>query len=158
MSTKKRNRRTPEQRIADLQAEIERIKTRAAEQKAKKDPAVRHISGAIRAIDKGAAATKDSATRGALNEARATLAACLALHGATPVEGRRGRASKPRGPAPDAGKVLAYIKKHPGARSEEMCDELGTDALSLRPVLHALRDEGKVKVEGQARATRYSAS
>ena len=64
---------------------------------------------------------------------------------------------KPRGPAPDPERVLAYLREHPGSRSEEIAAELWTDAASLRPVLHRLRDEGKVKVEGKARATRYTA-
>ena len=63
MKTKKRTRRTPEQKIADLKAKIERIKARAAQAKVKKDPTLRHISGAVRAIDKAAAATKDAVTR-----------------------------------------------------------------------------------------------
>ena len=50
------------------------------------------------------------------------------------------------------------IKKHPGSRSEELCGEFGTDAVSLRPVLHELHDDGELKVEGKARATRYSVS
>ena len=64
----------------------------------------------------------------------------------------------PRGSAQDAlTQVLAYIRKHPGSRSEEICSELGTDAARLRSVLHKLRDTGMVKVQGKARATRYSA-
>ena len=46
----KRTRRTPEQMIQDLQAEIERVKARAARAKAKKDPALRHVSAAVRAM------------------------------------------------------------------------------------------------------------
>jgi len=53
--------------------------------------------------------------------------------------------------------VLAYLKKHPGTLSEKIAEELGTDTASLRSVLHALRDEGKVKVTGKARATAYAA-
>jgi len=158
MPPKTRHRRTEAERIADLQAEIERIKAKAAEQRARRDPALRHISGALRAIDKAAAATRDATTRTALNEAQATLAACLALNGAVPAMGGVKRTAKPRGAAPDAAKVLAYIKKHPGSRSEELCEEFGTDAVLLRPVLHELRDDGKLKVEGKARATRYSVS
>ena len=155
----KRARRTAEQIIADLQAEIARVKARAAERKVKKDPALRHISGAVRAIDKAMGETKDKATRTALAEARATLSACLALNGAFPAGGRGTRIPKPRTVArPDADQVLDYIRKHPGSGSEEICGELGTDAARLRPVLHRLRDEGKVKVEGKARATRYSAA
>lgn len=155
--TKRRVRRSPEQIIADLQAEIERVKQRAAEQKAKKDPALRHIAAAVRSIDKALDATKDNPTRAALTEARTTLSACLSLNGAAATSGS-GTATKARGTGrPDAVKVLDYIRKHPGARSEEICSELGTDAASLRPVLHELRDEGMIRVKGKARATRYSA-
>ena len=80
----KRTRRTPEQMIEDLQAEIERVKARAAQAKVKKDPALRHINAAVKAIDKAADATGDAATRKALGEARATVAACLELAGAMP--------------------------------------------------------------------------
>ena len=156
MTTKKQIRRTPEQMIADLQAEIERVKTRAAQAEVKKDPALRHISGAVRSIDKAAGETKDNATRAALAEARATLSACLTLNGAVPASGLG--TAKLRGTGrPDADRVLDYIRKHPRSRSEEIYGEIGADAASLRPVLHRLRDEGKVKVEGKKRATRYSA-
>ena len=153
----KHARRTADERIADLKAEIERIKARAAQQKVKKDPALRHISAAVRSIDKATAATRDTATREALTDARATLTACLALNEALPAAGRGTPAPRPRASRPDPTKVLDYLRKHPGSRSESICAELGTDAASLRPVLHELRDEGKVKVEGKARATRYSA-
>ena len=153
----KRARRTPDERIADLQAEIARVKARAAQQKVKKDPALRHISGAVRAIDKATATTRDTATREALTDARVTLTACLALNDALPAAGNGTPAPRPRASRPDPDKVFDYLRKHPGARSEDICAELGTDAASLRPVLHRLRDEGKVKVEGKARATRYSA-
>ncbi len=154
----KHARRTADERIADLKAEIERIKARAAQQKVKKDPALRHISAAVRAIDKAMGETKDKATRTALAEARATLSACLALNEAVPAVGGGVLIPKPRAVGrPDADQVLDYIRNHPGSRSEEICGELGTDAARLRPVLHRLRDEGKVKVEGKARATRYTA-
>jgi len=154
---KKRARRTPEQRIADLQAEIERVKQRAAEKKAKKDPTLRHIAGAIRSIDRALDATKDNPTRAALTEARATLSACSRLNGAAPAMGLGAVTPKSRATGrPDADKVLDYLREHPGSRSEDICGELGTDAASLRPILHGLRDEGKVRVKGKARATRYS--
>jgi hypothetical protein len=154
MATTKRTRRSAEQMIADLQDKIAKIKSRADQAKVKKDPALRHMHGAVRSIDKALAATKDVATRTALNEARTTLAATLALQGVAP----RGRSLTPRArrSAVDPQQVLDFLKKHPGARSEEMAAELSTDAPSLRAVLHRLRDDGKVRVEGQARATRYS--
>ena len=158
MPPKKRPRRTADQRIADLQVEIERIKARAAQQMIKKDPALRHMSGAVRSIDRALGETKDNATRMALTEARTSLSACLTLNGAVPVSGLGAVTAKSRSTGqPDADKALAYIRKHPGSRSGEICGALGTDSASLRPVLHRLRDEGKVRVEGKARATRYSA-
>jgi hypothetical protein len=150
-----RTRRTAEERIEALKAEIERIKHRAAEAKVKKDPALRHISGAVRSLDKALAATKDAATRTALTEARTTLTACLGLHGASAPSGRAPRTRRPDAPSGD--EVVAFLRKHPGSRSEEMASELGTDTGALRPVLHKLRDAGRVRVDGKARATRYTA-
>jgi len=153
--TPKKTRRSAEERIAALAAEIERIKARAAEAKVKKDPALRHISGAVRALDKALSATKDKATRQALTDARATLSATLSLHGVN-VESGGGTRRAVRAEAPNPAEVLAYLKKHPGSRSEQMAADLSTETSALRPVLHELRDEGKVKVEGKARATRYT--
>ena len=82
IKTKERKRRTPEQMIRDLEAEIARIKTRAEMKKAKRDPALRHVTAAVRSIDKAIDATTDAATKKALDEARATLSAVLALGGA----------------------------------------------------------------------------
>jgi DNA-binding transcriptional regulator PaaX len=149
-------RRTPEQRIADLRAEIERIKTREAQRMVTNDSSLRHISAAVHALDKATAATQDKATREALNEARATLAACLALNGVKLGGGGGGVRRKSGGGGPDAEKVLAFVGKHPGSRGEEIAAELGTDTDTLRPVLHRLRDDGKIKVQGKARATSYS--
>jgi hypothetical protein len=150
-----RTRRSAEDRVAALQAQIAKIQSRAQQQKVKKDPALRHLSGALRSIDKALKESEDKATREALNEARATLAACLALGGA-PGNGKGTVTPKPRREKPDAEAVLAYIKKHPGSRSEEIAAEVGADTAGLRAVLHQLRDDGKISVEGKARATRYA--
>jgi hypothetical protein len=157
MPSSKRNRRTSDQLIADLQAQIARIKSRAEQAKVKKDPSLRHIAGAVRSIDKAMRATRDSAARSALAEARATLSACLALQGAAPAGGKAVAARRSRLPAPEPDDVLEHLRRHPGSRSEEIAAELGTDALSLRAILHELRDAGRIKVEGKARATRYTA-
>jgi len=150
-------RRTAEQRIAELQAEIERIKAREAEQKVKKDPALHHISGAVRALDKALKESEDKATRAALSEARATLAACLALNGVKLGGGGGGVRRRSGGVAPDPDGVLAFRSKHPGSLGEAIAAEFGTDTATLRPVLHRLRDEEKIKVQGKARETSYSA-
>jgi DNA-binding GntR family transcriptional regulator len=155
--TATQSRRTPEQRIADLRAEIEGIKAREARRKVSSDPSLRHISAAVHALDKATAATQDKATREALNEARATLAACLARNGVQLGGGEGGIRRKSGAVAPDPEKVLAYLAKHPGSRGEEIAAEFGTDTGTLRPVLHRLRDDGNIKVQGKARATSYSA-
>lgn len=155
-ATKKRTRRSPDELVADLEAMIVKIKAKAAQTKVKRDPALRHMSGALRSIDKALKESEDKATREALAEARATLTACLALSGAAPVNGKVSKVPKGRSEKPDPDRVLDYISKHPGSRSEEIASELGTDTLSLRSVLHQLRDDGKVRVEGKARATRYA--
>lgn len=48
--------RTPEARIAALEAQIARIKTRAERVKVRKDPTLRHRRAAVRQIDKAAGA------------------------------------------------------------------------------------------------------
>ena len=92
-----RTRRTPEQLIEDLQKKIEQVKARAARAKVKKDPALRHINGAVRSIDKAAKATGDHAVRKALEDARATQGACLAMNGAKGVLKPKRAAAKPTG-------------------------------------------------------------
>ena len=158
-ATKKKTRahRSAEDRIAALQAQIEKVKARAAQAKVRKDPSIRHISGAVRSIDKALKESEDKATRTALAEARATLAACLALNGGAATIGKVAPAPRGHRGKPDADRVLAYITKHPGSRSEEIAAELSTDGVSLRSVLHQLRDDGRISVEGKARATRYAA-
>lgn len=155
---KTRPRRSAEDRVAALQAQIAKITARAEQAKVKKDPSLRHIAGAVRSIDKAMHESKDKATREALAEAHATLSACLTLQGAAPSGGRGTLAPRPRRAALDPDQVLAYLRKHPGSRSEEIANELGTDAASLRAALHGLRDDGKIKVEGKARATKYTAT
>ncbi len=154
---KTRTRRSPEQLVADLQAKIAKIQTRAQEQKVKKDPSLRHMSAALRSIDKALKESEDKATREALNEARATVSACLSLSGVAPMNGKATHAPRQRREKPDPDAVLAFLRRHPGSRSEEIAEEIGTDALGLRAVLHQLRDDGKISVEGRARATRYAA-
>jgi hypothetical protein len=148
-----RTRRTPEQIIEDLQRKIEEVKARAAKAKLKKDPALRHISGALRAIDKALAATKDTAVRTALGDARATLAACASLDGAVARKaGRRKTAA-----SIDPGQVLIYVQNNPGSSGEQIAEAQGTDTATLRPVLRQLIEGGAVKTSGKGRGTRYAA-
>lgn len=164
MVATKRQRRTPDQVIADLEAKIAQIKARAERQKVKKDPSLRHMSAALRSIEKALAETDDTANRQALDEARSTIAACLALNGVGVKPGGRGgprrgaRRAAGRGgdgPAVDPETVADYLSRHPGSRSEEIADGLRTDTGSVRPALQKLKSGGRARTEGQARATRY---
>ena len=152
---KKRTRRTPDQMIADLQKEIERVKARAAQAKVKKDPALKHISAAVRSIDKAAGATSDAAIRKALGEARATVAACLKLAGAAPSTDTL--IPRQRGPRVDPESVVAYLAEHPGSSGEDIAKALGTDTKTLRPTAKKLIEAKRVKTKGKARGMRYFA-
>lgn len=158
-SKPKRTVRTPEEMIADLEAKIASVKRRAERQKVKKDPSLRHINAAVKSIDKALAASADSATRTALDEARATLAAVLAMGGVSAKGARGTLVPRARGASVrvDADRVHAWLLEHPGARAEDMSAALGTDSSGLRPALQELRADGRARTEGKARATRYFA-
>ena len=149
--TEKRARRSPETMIEDLQKEIERIKTRAAQARVKKDPALRHINGAVRSIDKAAKATSDAAIRNALEGARATLSACLKLVGASD----KSVLTPQRHVHVEPKAVVDYLLKHPGSSGEDLAKALSTDTKTLRPTIKKLVDAGDVKANGRARGTRY---
>ena len=91
---KLRPRRSEEQRIAELEARIAELKARAERKKAKKDPTLRHVSLALRSIDKALSATQDNATKRSLVETRTALSAVLSLGGVAASSGRG--ASAPR--------------------------------------------------------------
>lgn len=155
----KRIRRGEAELIAELEAKIESLKRRAEEKKAKRDPALRHVRMALRSIDKAFTGTEDNAMRTALGEARATLSACLSLHGvsAAPKSGGRGTITpRPRGLADvDEGQLLDYIQAHPGQRGEEIANALGTDTKTMRPKVKRLIEDRRVKTKGQARGMQY---
>ena len=86
----KRIRRSEDQRIADLQAEIERLKTKAAAKAVKKDPSAKHTIAAVRSIDQALASVSNPTQREALSEARSALVAYLQLEGVK-IPQKRGR-------------------------------------------------------------------
>lgn len=155
MAPTKRKHRSPEEQIADLEAKIAQVKQRAERQRAKKDPTIRHVTSAIRAIDKALGVAEDSATREGLDEARATLAAVLRLNGAEPKteSGTRMR----RGGQAREEEILRQVQDHPGSRCEDIARALGADTKAVSPVLKRLKEEGRVRSKGQARGTRYFA-
>jgi hypothetical protein len=87
---KKRVRRSEDQLIADLQAEIERLRVKAASKALKKNPSIRHMNQAVRSIDQASTLSKDAAQRQALSEARTLLVSYLQLEGIK-IPQKRGR-------------------------------------------------------------------
>ena len=145
---KERTRRTPEQMIADLEKQIREVKRKAQQRDARKNPTIRHVAAAVRSIDKALAATQDTATKKALSEVRATLAACQAL-------GRGTLIPRPQAARVDPDRVLDYLAKHTGSRSEEIAAALGTETAGIRPALQKLSAGGRVRTEGHRSAMRY---
>ena len=106
--------------------------------------------------------------RAALEEVHAKLS--LAIGDVTPKRrgpgrprktstGKRGRPGKFTPEQLDAmgGKILALLKKSPGARSEQLSAAMKMDAATLRIPLKALIEAKKIKVKGQKRGTAYFA-
>lgn len=87
--------RTAEERIQELEAKIAGIKARAERKKVRANPTVKHMAHALKSIDGALNSTEDVALRGALDEARSTVASCLGLCGvnvgARGARSRRGR-------------------------------------------------------------------
>ena len=147
--------------IADLEAKISAIKSREAQKeaqrKAKADPALRHATAALRALDKALAVTKDAATRQALNDARSSLSACLGTRDSAS-RGERTRIRRSASEIEDlADTLLNYVRGNPGQRGEQIAAALATDTNTIRPVMKRLIADGKVETEGQRRGMTYSA-
>ena len=72
-TTKKRNRRTPEQIVADLEAKIADVKARATAKEAKRSPEAKVFIAAVKAVDKAIEGATEPETVRALEAARAPL-------------------------------------------------------------------------------------
>jgi hypothetical protein len=157
--TKTRVRRNEDQLIQDLEARIAALKARAERKKITRDPALKHINAAVRSIDKAHAESNDATTKKALDEARSTLAACLALNGAAPITSNGSAVKRvPRGTsAVDAGELLSYVAAHPNSRGEQIAAALNTDTHTMRPVMRRLIESKKVKTRGERRGMTYAA-
>lgn len=151
-------RRSEEDRIKALEAQIEALKQRKARKQQPRDPALKQMQAAVRSIDKATGTSSDHAIREALGEARNTLTACLALMG-TASKGMLVPAA--RRTATGAGvseeSLLSYVRANPGARGEQIAGALGTSTDTIRPVMKRLIQAGRVSTAGQARAMSYVA-
>ncbi len=156
-STKSRTRRTDEQLIADLQSKIAQVKRRAEQRQAKRDPALRHIAAALRSIGKAEKESKDPATRQALDEAGATLSACLSLSRAVPQADNGVLVPQPRRSvrAVETNELLAHVRKNPGQRGEHIAAAFGTSTTAMRPVMRELIAAKRVRTEGERRGMSY---
>ena len=157
-----RTHRSEEDRIADLEAKIAAIRARAERKKVKRDPSLRHISAAVRSIDKALGESEDGAMRKALDEARSTLSACLSLSGVIVAGGTKPRGRRAGsgggGALVDEGALLEYVRAHPGQRGEHIAVGLGTDTKAMRPVMKRLIESGKVRTKGERRGMQYAAT
>jgi len=87
---KQRNRRTPEQIVADLQAEIEAVKARTAAKEARANPDARALVAAARFLARSAEGCSGDARR-SLEAARALVGEQLLAMGIRTPQGRRKR-------------------------------------------------------------------
>ena len=83
-SVRRRVRRPDEQRLADSEAETQRLKEKIARKKLAKDPAIKPMLVVLRAIDNAQAAIEDGATRQRLLDARSAVLDFLTNLGVTP--------------------------------------------------------------------------
>ena len=98
-STSRRKRRSPEEIIADLQAQIRDVKARAAAKELKQSPAVKKSLAALRAMDKSmdlAHEESNSRLHHALADARKVLADYLQKEGMRLPKARMPRGRKPK--------------------------------------------------------------
>ena len=154
----RRQRRTADQRIAELEARIHALRQREAQKQAKSDPVMRLAAAALKTVEKALGAAKDASTKRSLNQARSALAECLETAGTV----RPGpRSTKGRSSAnysddlPEA--LLTYVRNNPGQRGEQIAAALATDSPTLRPVMKRLITEGKIETAGQRRGMTYTA-
>jgi hypothetical protein len=153
--TRARVERSIQERIQALETQIEALKQRKVRKQLHRDPAQKQLHAAVRSIDKALAATSDHALRESLGEARNTLTACMALNGAAPRGTLEPKARRAVGAVTEDA-LLAHVRLHPGQRSEQISAAIGANSDAIRPVMKRLIQAGRVRTQGQKRATSYS--
>lgn len=94
----RRKRRSPEEIISDLQAEIERVKARAAQKEIKQSAAHKAALACVRSLGKAAEVAREekaTALAHALADAREPLATYFAEQGVDLPKSRRPRGRRP---------------------------------------------------------------
>jgi hypothetical protein len=149
-------RRSEEQRIAALESQIAALKARAEAKKVTKDPGLRFVAKAIKAVDHAAEVTQDAAMRRALEEARSTLSACLQLKGVTLTPQGSAPKRAVRGGSIDGEALMSFVRSNPGLRGEQIAASLSTNVKIMRPVMKRLIETGRVRTAGERRGMTYS--
>jgi type II secretory pathway component HofQ len=150
-----RPRRGLEQRIAELDAQLNALRQRIA---AKRNPALKHALAACKELDKALEVCEETGTRRALSSAREILTGVVGAAGSAgttdAVAPRRGRRA---GGAIEPDALLAHVQANPGQRGEQISQALGVDTRTLRPVMKRLIEAGQVATAGQRRGMTYTA-
>jgi hypothetical protein len=154
----KRNRRTPEQLIKDLEAKIEEVKQRAAAKRVKASGEGKALVTAVKALDK-ALASSTGDTQRAIEAARAILAERLAEMGLGAGAGGASKGERVRRSTEDleelAASIRAHVQANPGARLEEISADIDVPSKDLKRPVQLLLGNGELRTEGQKRGTRY---
>ena len=58
---------------------------------------------------------------------------------------------------PSARLLLEHVRKYPGQRGEHIAAALGTDTRAMRPAMHRLIADKKIKTKGERRGMTYAA-
>ena len=156
----KRKRRNEEELIADLEAEIRRIKQKVAEAEAKARPDGKAFLAAARALDKAIDVVEDPDLLGALEAARTPLSEQMIKQGLRMPDRANSRSViTPPGPAARNGtkkrirrtaddlerlskQVHIYVKKNPGQRLGEIAKALHVETKDARRPTFDLVDAG----------------
>lgn len=151
MPTTKRKRRSPEEMIQDLQAEIERIREDA---KAKASPAHKQVKAALRSLTKAqsfAAEEGDADLEKAIERSIDALAAGTGR--ATSSSGRTRRS--PEELEAFSAAIWDTLAERPGLSISALAAALETTSKDVRGPLKGLMDAGHVRKKGERRGTQY---